>query len=313
MIKKIGFVIVFLLFNFLSATEIRLKPRVNIKSNKVILADVVKSHNLAKSEYEELKSIIIKEMDKDEYFVNVSASLLKNKIKYIAEKEVDIIGGICSVRRYSGLISEDEIKKQARNFLQQKYPNEKNIQLTFFSIPKIKRLEDDYSVTFASNSKFNRAGNIILDGRINFTEQKSIKFKMNVRVEVMKKVAVLQTSKNRNEIIDNDDIKMLLLSVQEMNTVITDPKKAIGKLAKRYLSPNTILKNQYLKEQPAVQRGEKVDVEVVVGPVLLSYQAISREEGYIGEEIICQNPDSREKFLAKVIGENRLQIKLEEK
>lgn len=294
--------------SFLFSLEMLLKSKAEIEGNVVYLGDIVFSHNLDKVLYDELSKIQIRTISEDNAFSNISSKTVMHELKNYTNADIQVNGSLCSVRRKNQLIPSDSIKKSAKEFVMSNLPKEKNVQVTFFSIPKIKKPKNNYEILFDSNSRFNHSGNIILNGQV-WSDQKTVsKFRINVRITVERNVVVLNKNKERNEEITNSDVTVKSLPVNNFLSVISEKEEVVGKIASRYISRGTILEKKYLKEKPAVKRGDEVNIEVMVGPIIISYRAISKEDGFIGEQIQCQNPESKERFLAEIIGNKQLQI-----
>jgi flagella basal body P-ring formation protein FlgA len=51
---------------------------------------------------------------------------------------------------------------------------------------------------------------------------------------------------------------------------------------------------------PDVQHGDKVEVTVSVGHVVLSFEAVAESSGHTGETVIVRNPENGRRFVARV-------------
>ena len=60
---------------------------------------------------------------------------------------------------------------------------------------------------------------------------------------------------------------------------------------------------------PEVQRGEKVQVTVWSGAVLLSFEAQAESTARIGETVILRNPENGRRFVARVEEKGKVSIK----
>ena len=51
---------------------------------------------------------------------------------------------------------------------------------------------------------------------------------------------------------------------------------------------------------PEIQRGDKVEVRVISGSVLLKFEAEAMSSAHVGESVIVLNPESGRRFVARV-------------
>jgi flagella basal body P-ring formation protein FlgA len=60
---------------------------------------------------------------------------------------------------------------------------------------------------------------------------------------------------------------------------------------------------------PEIQRGDKVEVRVVSGSVLLKFEAEAMSSAHVGESVIVLNPESGRRFVARVEHKGKVVVK----
>ena len=60
---------------------------------------------------------------------------------------------------------------------------------------------------------------------------------------------------------------------------------------------------------PVVKHGDKVEVTVNVGNVMLSFEAEAESSGHPGETVIIRNPENGRRFVARVLEAGKVGIR----
>jgi hypothetical protein len=60
---------------------------------------------------------------------------------------------------------------------------------------------------------------------------------------------------------------------------------------------------------PEIQRGDKVEVRVISGSVLLKFEAEAVSSAHVGESVIVMNPESGRRFVARVEDKGKVVLK----
>ncbi|MDI1352719.1 MAG: flagellar basal body P-ring formation chaperone FlgA, partial [bacterium] len=74
------------------------------------------------------------------------------------------------------------------------------------------------------------------------------------------------------------------------------------------LNQNTILTEEYLKPIPQVIKGQSVHLKISSKSIVISTEAIALEDGYQGQIIAMNNPQTNAGFHAKVIAPNQVEV-----
>ncbi|MOA51381.1 flagellar basal body P-ring biosynthesis protein FlgA [compost metagenome] len=93
---------------------------------------------------------------------------------------------------------------------------------------------------------------------------------------------------------------------------LTSLDSLAGAEAVRDLAPGTVLTAQMFKIPPVIKQGAIVTVTLVTGDITLITSAQARSNGAVGQVIKVMNLDSKREFTARVIGPDRVEVKLED-
>lgn len=85
-----------------------------------------------------------------------------------------------------------------------------------------------------------------------------------------------------------------------------------GAVATRDIPEGTPLSSQMFKIPPVVKMGKVVSVLLTVGDLTIITTGEARSNGTVGQVIRVLNPDSKREFTARVVGPDRVEIKLED-
>jgi flagella basal body P-ring formation protein FlgA len=85
-----------------------------------------------------------------------------------------------------------------------------------------------------------------------------------------------------------------------------------GAQATRNIQAGTVLTQQMFKIPPVVKMGAVVAVTLLCGDLTLITSAEARSNGAVGQLIKVMNLDSKREFTARVVGPDRVEVKLEE-
>jgi flagellar basal body P-ring formation protein FlgA len=64
-----------------------------------------------------------------------------------------------------------------------------------------------------------------------------------------------------------------------------------------------------IARRPLVRKGEVVEVSASEGPLTVTLKGLAMENGAEGDTVVVRNPESRKDFSARVVAENRVQVR----
>ncbi|NGZ95374.1 MAG: flagella basal body P-ring formation protein FlgA [Nitrospira sp. WS110] len=112
-----------------------------------------------------------------------------------------------------------------------------------------------------------------------------------------------------NEPIDVEDIKTVRMRVHQVNhPFMTNESEVIGMSAARPLPPDVPLRAAFIRPPLAVQKGDRVLIEVQRGGLSIRTYGITKSSGRVGQTITVANLDSGRELTAKVVGPSLVQV-----
>jgi len=112
-----------------------------------------------------------------------------------------------------------------------------------------------------------------------------------------------------NELIDFEDIKTVRMRVHQVNhPFMTNEREVVGMSAARPLPPDVPLRTAFVRPPMAVQKGDRVLIEVQRGGLSIRTYGITKSSGRVGQTITVSNLDSGRELTAKVVGPSLVQV-----
>lgn len=112
-----------------------------------------------------------------------------------------------------------------------------------------------------------------------------------------------------NELIDLEDIKTVRMRVHQVNhPFMTNESEVIGMSAARPLPPDVPLRSAFIRPPLAVQKGDRVLIEVQRGGLSVKTYGITKSSGRVGQTITVANLDSGRELTAKVVGPSLVRV-----
>jgi flagella basal body P-ring formation protein FlgA len=129
---------------------------------------------------------------------------------------------------------------------------------------------------------------------------------VTIRVKLYKTVLVSLRNINQNEILSAAKFNQKLEDVAAYADKIVKEENLVNKRSKVLVKSGAILINEMIEEIPAVNKGDKVVVHAGKEAVDISVDAISRQDGCVGEVISVQA--NNKIFKAKVVDKFNLTL-----
>lgn len=115
------------------------------------------------------------------------------------------------------------------------------------------------------------------------------------------KVLILNSDKDRNDLIGEEDVSLERREVVWPNSEIPVAlAEAVGKRTKRWIAKGRVLTKSMLEEMPVIKRGSSVNIEVSAKNLSIIFPAIACEDGLLGEKIRVRNKASGVFYRAEV-------------
>lgn len=134
-------------------------------------------------------------------------------------------------------------------------------------------------------------------------------FWINGQIEVKKKVPVLTRSTPMNTRLTESDYKMEWRDVTFATDTSPMPAEIVGQQAKYTMNANDIIWRGSLVREKAVQRGEIVKVFVGEDNWQISLQAITEQDGFIGDIVNLRNLQTQRVMTGRVVRPGEVEIR----
>lgn len=134
-----------------------------------------------------------------------------------------------------------------------------------------------------------------------------------VDIKVYQQVLITQAAIARGEQPNAKDLDLERKPVAGSGTApLTSLNTLAGAVAVRDIPAGTVLTAQMFKIPPVVKMGSVVTVTLITGDITMITSAQARSNGAVGQIIKVMNLDSKREFTARVVGPDRVEVKLED-
>jgi flagella basal body P-ring formation protein FlgA len=134
-----------------------------------------------------------------------------------------------------------------------------------------------------------------------------------VDIKVYQQVLIAQAPIARGEQPNAKDLELERKPVADTGTPpLTSLNTLAGAVAVRDIPAGTVLTAQMFKIPPVVKMGSVVTVTLIAGDITMITSAQARSNGAVGQIIKVMNLDSKREFTARVVGPDRVEVKLED-
>mgnify|MGYP001165983089 CR=1 FL=1 len=135
-----------------------------------------------------------------------------------------------------------------------------------------------------------------------------------LEIVVLREVMVATNPVARGAALAESDVQLIKRALHGIpgTPILGGPEVLKGAVAKRYVAKGSVLVEGAFDLPPLVRSGSMVAVKVVSGglTIIASGQAVN--DGAKGQLVRVLNLDTRKDFVARVVGENQVEIHLEE-
>lgn len=214
---------------------------------------------------------------------------------------------VVTVRQKGQLISKKRIYKIIDNYIQEQLSQvpESQIKFEVQSMPEPFTLphgQISYEVVPSSPN--------MIDSR-----QFSIIFRMhgdvvkNIRVRgqihAFDKVAVARYQLRRDQVIEEDDIKMVSKDITSCTNPVLNKELVLGKEVKRGIYPGQVLEKRWLVRPNLVERGQTITMYISKGSLMISALGVACSDAKKDQVIKVKNIGSQKEVYCKVVSSNK--------
>lgn len=134
---------------------------------------------------------------------------------------------------------------------------------------------------------------------------------MPVTVSLTRPVVVARRAINAQAPIRAEDLQLVEMTFTQVGQAgLTEPQRAVGQRAKRFIAAGETLHLRMLEPVPLVHRGQIVDVHTLAGGIRLVTAAKAMQSGAFGDLIELRSHDGAKRTLTAVVtGPRRVEVK----
>jgi len=192
-------------------------------------------------------------------------------------------------------ITGNNLESNVANYLNLHLTNYKNFEYKILNMPK------DYSaIKIIDNKTFKLKGNLVYIPVHITTKGRAINTYISVKVKLFKEVLVSKKTIRRKENLSKNNFKTVIKDVAQLYGKPISDLASINKYrSKVNIIKGEILTRKKIEKIPLIKIGDKIKASVIKENVLIQTDAISLQEGSIGDMIIVEIAGNK-KIKAKV-------------
>lgn len=157
-----------------------------------------------------------------------------------------------------------------------------------------------------------RSNRVDLAVRIWDEDEARERISIRVMPSIFLSVVMLKRDVSRNAIVTEEDIEVAHQWLPPVHGgLVMSERDAVGRIATIRLSAGDALREQHVRRETLIRRGDLVIIRALVGGSVLTIQAEARGSGSEGDTIEFRKVGERETFLATVTSRNEAVIDLQ--
>jgi flagella basal body P-ring formation protein FlgA len=292
--------------------EIRLKPEAKVRGAMVTLGDIAvirPSSSAARILADQKlmrspdpgKRTVLDVATVRSYVTQIPSGLGRCRWTGAKQVKVERVGVTIGPDDIRGYLNAFIREKQA--FLPQAEISFKNINLPMpFVLPEGKI---DVEV-IPSDPRILHSSRFTLIFRVNGQVEKNIA--VGGELEAIAPVVVATNDLNRGDIVDPHDVNLVKLDLVNLRDPCLDLKQVLGKKILRPVRQGMPIARNQLVSPPIVRRGQMVTIIAQKGPLRVTAQGISRQNGARGDMVRVQNTSSHKEILCQVSSPGEVKV-----
>jgi len=167
-----------------------------------------------------------------------------------------------------------------------------DVEIGFRRLPAISESEKDFQFKLRNPKGQYIPGYQTIWLELYNNEVYKTKYPVSFEITVKKLVVIAKSRINRGQEIKEKLVEQVKHSVKsDLQNVISSISEIINLESKRFIKPGSIITYDMVRLPPVLKRGDKVELRVNSGNLLLSTQGIVKEDGQLGDKInvICES------------------------
>jgi flagella basal body P-ring formation protein FlgA len=172
----------------------------------------------------------------------------------------------------------------------------------------IKAPENTEGLKIIEENEFNIKTNIVYLPVIFINDGRNVRSFITLRLKLFRNVFVTSKSIKRKKSLSKEDFHIMQVDVTQIKGNIFSQFDRLNEYrTKVNINTGTVLIDELIETAPIVYSGEKVTASSICRNVLVSTEALSKQDGSMGEIITVITPDKKQ-FKAKVIDQQNVLI-----
>lgn len=172
--------------------------------------------------------------------------------------------------------------------------------------------EGPVTLEIADTARLNGKGNVPVSIFVNGKKFRTIFPKVSVNVYQTVLVTSVAIARGSQPQAGDVTLERRAIGTTSAGQPLSNLKALAGAQAVRDLPVGTVLTAPMFRIPPVVKMGDVVTVMLVNGDLTMITSAQARTNGSVGQVIRVMNLDSKREFTARVVGPNRVEVKLED-
>jgi flagella basal body P-ring formation protein FlgA len=212
--------------------------------------------------------------------------------------------GYIKVRTKSGEIDRDSLQAM---LLRELLPITKGVYEEDWELdatkipPRVIVPDGDYSPKLEIPPRYDGRGAEMATMRIYVAGKEKMKIALPFLVKRWGTVVRTISNIQRGQKIQNADVAVERVEITNIQRpIVTSLNDAVGRVALRTISRDQDLQETWLERPWLVKEGDQIRMNVDFGMALVSVVGVAKENGYKGQRIEVENPDTGKRFQAEV-------------
>lgn len=262
-----------------------------------------------------LKTVIIGKAPSAGNTRNISLDYIHLRLKqnHIDLSQLRLSGPpVIEVHRGSIHIPPDQIEMFVKDYLASRpFFSEDHIRISGIDVPQkgvsLPKGDMDVDITPLNPGQSSDIQAVYIHFRVNGSPIKRVL--ATVRMEVIREVVVTRNPIARNHTISNEDITVLRMNISGLpHDVAMGVDDVVGKMAKRYIGANKVLRSEWIDSPTIVDKGDRVLMVAQMGTLRITAMGEVKKSGRAGERIPVVNLDSKKLRYGKVVDEKTVWV-----
>ncbi len=196
-----------------------------------------------------------------------------------------------------------ELKKEIDNYLKKTFSQYESYEFEILQTPEGK------NISLVQKSGLNLHKNLLYLP-VEITDKYNRKRNSNItlKIKLYKNILVVKNQIVKKHILSEADIEIVKFNVTEIKgTPFTEFEDISKYQTKINIRPETVLIKEMTEPKPIINDGDKISARIIKGKVMLSVDALSRQDGAEGDIIKITTLDKKQ-FSAKVVDSKNVLI-----